>query len=332
MARPDYDFTEATFRFFITLGRRPGAALQVALWQFVLYAGLVAIVLTSYWPLMTVVLQAAVENAEPSEADLFASMGGVWIGATTSVFGGILIALMIQGAWLRLLTHGETKPGIPIRLGGDEGRLFLVNLIFFAFVFIGTFVTLLVGGLLGAAVAAGVEAGGDGALFLAPIIVLIVLALLVFAVFIALRLAAAPAMSVNERRFRLFESFAATRRIWGWMLLSYMAVIAVGMVISSALSLFVGIAFFFAVSDLMAMAPELDMMAPAEALGVVLSRPGVIAALVVTVVVQIIYQILFEGSWHGVGAYAAVRHAGGDTPHEEVETPTASVGDAPSEG
>jgi len=62
-----------------------------------------------------------------------------------------------------------------------------------------------------------------------------------------------------------------------------------------------------------------------------LLQPGVLIAIAVVIVTQTVLQILFEGSWHGVGVYAARRDAG-DYPSDAIDTPSGSVGAAPDQG
>ena len=52
----------------------------------------------------------------------------------------------------------------------------------------------------------------------------------------------------------------------------------------------------------------------------------------IAVVLQLIYDIVVQGSWHGVGAYVAVRHDGGLPPETPLQAPADSVGQAPTEG
>jgi hypothetical protein len=61
--------------------------------------------------------------------------------------------------------------------------------------------------------------------------------------------------------------------------------------------------------------------------------PSVVIAFIIAAGIQILLQCFMEGSWHGVGAYAALRHSGRTGTEDSVETaPAASVGEAPSEG
>lgn len=75
--------------------------------------------------------------------------------------------------------------------------------------------------------------------------------------------------------------------------------------------------------------PEAVMQLLRDAMG----NPGVLIALGVIALAQLLFQILIDGLWHGVGAYAAVRHDGGLGETEiDISAPAGSVGTAPSEG
>jgi hypothetical protein len=332
MTRPDYDLVQSTFRVFIVLGERPGEVMRLAVWQILLYAVLVAAVIACYWPLLSLVITSAAQGVEPSDQAVLASLGAIWLGASISVVGGILAALMVQGAWLRLLTHGETKPGIPMRLGGDEGRLFGVNLVFVVFNVIGWGAVTAMLTLLSAGAAIGADNDPTALLVMSPLIAIIVMAVALIAIFIMLRFAAAPAMAVNERRFVLFGSFAATRGVWGWMLLSYLGVIAMAIVAGAVLSILQILPISFAVGYLAGLGSSLDAMGPAEVISALASNPFVIISFIFVLLIQIVFRIFLDGAWHGVGAYVAMRHGGAAPADAGVETPTASVGAAPKEG
>ncbi len=332
MTRPDYDFVQSTFRFFIVLGQRPGEVIRLAVWQILLYAALVGLIFAAYWPLFTILITAAAEGSEPSEQAVLASLGAIWLGASISLVGGVLLALMIQAAWLRLLTHGRTKRGIPVRLGADEARLFGVNLVFVIFNAVGWGVAALVVSVLTAGAVIGAEYDPAAVLVASPLIAIAFLLALLAAVFLMLRFAAAPAMTVNTGRFALFGSFGATRRIWGWMLLSYLGVIAMAMLGATIVSIVQTVAFLFAFSDLIGMAGALEAMDPGDVFTEVATNPFVLAALFVSFLLQILFQVFIDGAWHGVGAYAALRHSGQAPTDAPITAPAASVGDAPGEG
>lgn len=343
MTEQKYDFTAATFWFFKCVGRNPGGAFSIALWQIILYAVIFGAVMVLVMPMVVSILEMAATGTEPEPSDVFAAAGSLLAVMPLLVIGSLVVTLMVQGAWMRLLTRNEVKGGIPFRLGGDEGRLLLVNLCFIAFVLAGYIAVFAVIGLL-VAVSAGIGAAADGAVWSGLVSGLVwfavILALCVAVIIIMVRFAAAPALSVRQRGFRLFQSFAATRKITGWMVLSYFVLLIVALVGSIVASVVQQVAFMggamgaFAPfwSDILAGTdpdPEQVLAAMRGAMG----SPAVLIALGVIIIIQVVFQIVVEGLWHGVGAYAAVRHDGGlGETEQDVSAPPASVGAAPSEG
>lgn len=343
MTEQKYDFTSATFWFFKAVGRNPGGAFSIALWQIILYGLIVGAFVVLGFPALQSIIEMAASTDDPDLSEIFAAAGTLLAIAPLLVIGSILIALMAQGAWMRLLTRNEVKGGIPFRLGGDEGRLFLVNLCFIGLLIVGYIAVFAIVAAL-VAVSAGVGMATDGAVWSGLINgllwFLVVVALGVAVIILMVRFAAAPALSVRQRGFRLFESFAATRRIVGWMVLSYFVLLLIALIGSIVVSTIQQVAVMGGAmgaiaplwSDIMAgVDPE-----PEQVLAVLrdaMSSPAVLIALAVIVLVQVIFQIVIEGLWHGVGAYAAVRHDGGlGETEQEISAPAESVGNAPADG
>jgi hypothetical protein len=339
MNRSGYSFVDATFFFFKAFGRRPLGVLWIALWQVIVYSAIFAAVAWLMWPIFSLVIEAAANGQEPDERMILQSAGSILGASLVSFFGFIIAALMVQGAWIRLLTRDEVAAVIPLRFGADELRLLLVNLVFIAFGVLAYIAIFIVAGVIVAAAALGADGGGAGlAAGIGLLVFVLVVAGIVAAIILAIRFAAAPAMSVNERGFRLFASFDATRGVAGAMFLSYLTLIALALGGAIIVSIFQQIAVLLVAADLfptlMALENTDDPQVVLQVLSELVSRPSVIVGLFVVVVLQIMLQVVIDGSWHGVGAYAAVRHAGGElAPGEaEIETPSASVGDAPRQG
>ncbi len=342
MTEQKYDFTSAAFWFFKSIGRNPGGAFSIALWQLILYALIFAVTFAVFLPVLFQVLEAVADETPPDTSVIFAAAGGMLLVVPLIVVGSMLVALMAQGAWLRLMTRNEVKRGFPFRLGADEGRLFLVNLCLIGLVIVGY---IAVFAIVAAAIAisAGISAAADGAIWgglvngLFWFIVVVVMG--VAAIIIMVRFAAAPGLTVRQGGFRLFESFAATRRIVGWMVLTYFVLIIIALVGSMVMSAVQQVAVLGGAMG--AFAPILgDLQTGAEpdperimqVLRDAMSSPVVLIALAVVLLAQVIFQVLVEGLWHGVGAYVAVRHDGGvgDT-QADISAPAESVGGAPSE-
>lgn len=335
MDTPRYDFVSATFFFFKAFGRRPGSVLWIALWQIVLNSAVAAAALAALWPFLTLIFDYAMSGAEAfPEALLLAHLPRILGAYSLAGLAFILVALMAQGAWLRLMTRDAIAAVIPFRFGFDELRLLGVNLIFIVFALLGWGLAAAVFAVANASIHGGFM--DAGVLLGALVNTALVLAAVILGVIIMVRFAAAPALSIRTRRFRLFGSFAATRGVTGWMVLSYLLVMLVGFGIFVVISVIQQIAFVIVLPDLIGATSALDGSEDPEVifsiLADVLTRPAAMVAFGIALTVQILAQLVIEGLWHGVGAYAAVRHDGGETAEAPISAPAESVGAAPAEG
>ena len=256
-----------------------------------------------------------------------------------ALLGFMLAALVVQAAWLRLLARDAVAAIIPLRLGGDEVRLLVVNVAFIVFNLLGWSAVFLVFGLLNAGLIAAVSGSGEpgvGAVIGGGVInVLLGLVVGVAAVILMLRFAAAPALSVRLKAVKLFDSFPATKGVAAWMFVSYAVLIGIYLigatVVAVAQQIIVLLAAAELVPTLAALENTQDPEVVLQVLGAALLQPGVLIAFGFVLLLQMVLQIVFEGSWHGVGAYVARREAG-DYPGDAIKAPSASVGAAPDQG
>ncbi|MEN0652466.1 MULTISPECIES: hypothetical protein [Hyphobacterium] len=342
--QPDkpYDFTDAVFYFFKVLARRPGRTLWVGLWNALLYIVLGGLLLWAFLPFYLTVFELAQTGADPDPSQImsmFATMAGAGVLA---FFGGIAVALMAQGAWLRLLARDEVAPGIPLRLGSDEFRLLGVNILLII-ILMGTY---FVGALLVAVpVVIGAAGGGEGAPVAIAVLagVVGVIALIVAMVFLSIRLSPAPALTVLDRKIRLSGAWPVTKGIFWWVFLTYIVLGLIVAFASSMISSFVQLMFLpILIPVLTEISQQSGNMDPDQAMDMLraaFTSTGTIALFAVAVVISIVGQIFYEGMWHAVGAYLARRHRGLEgTPLEAVPaaptpppapvSPPANTGDA----
>jgi heme/copper-type cytochrome/quinol oxidase subunit 2 len=71
-----------------------------------------------------------------------------------------IAALMIQGAWLRLLARDQVVAGLPIRFGADELRLLVVNIVLWLLIMAAGVLTIVLYAVVNAGFAMGGEPGG----------------------------------------------------------------------------------------------------------------------------------------------------------------------------
>ena len=333
MSKPSYNFIDATFYFFKVFGQRPLSVAWIALWQILLYAGLGALILLGAWPMIDLLISYA-GKGEPSDAEaLQALMQGAGY-YTLGMIGILIAALMIQGAWLRLLTRNEVAVGIPVRFGADELRLLLVNIVIGLLVMAGYLLTFLLYVGVNMALAAGGEPGGVAVQALANTVLTIIV--VVSWILFLLGLAPAPGLTVRQRGIKIFDGFAAAGGVMGWMFLSYLVLVIVGMVAYVVLSVlqqgFIMVGGAELVGVLIEVEEGADPELLLEAFMQALQSPLFWVMAGIALVLQMVFDVFVQGSWQGVGAYVAVRHDGGFPPETPLEGPAESVGQAPTEG
>ena len=333
MSKPSYNFIDATFFFFKVFSQRPLGVAWIAVWQILLYVGFGALIVYGFWPLIELGLSYE-GKGEPSDAEAIAAMmqgmGFYLIG----MVGILLSVLMLQGAWLRLLTRNEVAAGIPIRFGADELRLLLVYIVLGILIILAYIATFILFIALNAGFVAAGEPGG------VPVQVLIntvagIIAAVSWVMFL-LGLAPAAGLTVRQRGIKIFDGFAAARGVMGMMVLSYLVLIVVGIVGYVVLSVLQQGFIMVGAADLVGALIQLDGGADPQVIEDAIMRaintPLFWIMAGIALVLQMIFDVFFHGCWHGVGAYVAVRHDGGFAPDTPLEAPAASVGQAPTEG
>ena len=346
-----FDIGECIFFFFKRFGKNPLGVIWIAAWQAAVVAGLGALAFVLLGPfylgLFELVAQEA--NGSMSEQEVGREVLGLIGPFIASIplisLAGIMAALMFQAAWLRFLTRGEIAAVIPFRFGGDEFRLLGVNLLYIV-VGIAAYLGIVVAAVVIGLVAAGVFAGSDGSMaggMAGGLIAFLgVMAVCIIVLVFCIRLASAPALTVVDRRIRFFESWTASQGVFWNLALSYLVVIGLIIVLSIVLGTLIQLVFLGAllplVMDFALLAEGSRAVLPQDVLDLLqesLNSPGVVAGLVTGLVLGYGMQIVFEGMWHGVGAYNAVRYRA-DGALEETDAPVLAAdhpaGASPSEG
>lgn len=336
VTRPNYNFVDATFHFFKVFGQRPLNVLWLMLWQILAYTALAAFMIWAFLPMWIMMFEAARYGSEPETGQVFAALGSGIGGISLGMLLGLILILMVQGAWLRLLARDEMAAVIPFRFGFDELRLLGINTLFWLVAMIAYFILAIIFTLLNAGlITADLSAGP---LIIGLVNTVLVIGVLVGGIIIMLGFASTPALAIRQKGFRFLSGFAASSKIKGMMFLSYVVIAFVSLAILVVAGIFQQVVALLGLAEFIAMMPDFEAAKTnqqiLELLGELFSRPVVIIALFIAVLVQIIAQIFYEGLWHGVGAYVAIRHDGGFDQEgpAEVVTPVESVGSAPSEG
>lgn len=224
-----FSATDAAFEGFRLVRRNP---LALVAWT-LLYAVLTLTALFSMsnmiGPLEAWTAQAqALDGVEqPSMDQVMEMMAG--LGAIMAQVAWLLPISLVVGAVLAAaVTRGVLKPSGDalgyLRLGMDEFRVLVVTFVLGLIMSLVVFVAVLALALLIGAVKAG---GGGGLTVIAGVVG--VLALICFLVWLSIRLSLAVPITVAEKRFAFFDSFALTKGRF-WPLLG-MAVLAIVMVL-----------------------------------------------------------------------------------------------------
>lgn len=347
-----FDIGDGIFWFFKCFGKKPGAALWIALWQALVGTAIAGLILYLMLPALAEFADTIVQiesGGMDDEEGAFILIGALFAMFSAGAWGmilGVVAMLMFQGAWLRFLTRGEVAAIIPFRLGGDEFRLLGVNLLYLVvgiamyFAVIMIFVVLGVSG--GSILAAGDEASVGGAMGFGLVMFFGFLALMASIIFVATKLSSAPALTVHDRKFRFFESWEATNGVFWPLLLAYVVVGLLVMVLSLVVGTIIELIFLGAMWPML---QELIILSESnsdpsfdEVMAIFtsqLSNTGVMVTFGIGVVLSYLLQIVYEGMWHGVGAYNAVRCRDGSTV-DEGDAPVigedSPLGASPSEG
>jgi len=335
MTRPSFSIIDGAFHFFKVFGARPLAVLWITVCQILAYVGLTALMIWALRPLWDVIFEAARYGREPNGSEVLVALGSGLGLLSLSALLGILVILMVQGAWMRLLVRNELAPVIPFRLGLDELRLLGINILFWLLAMIAYIPIVMVFAAMNAGLIAADFSAGPLIIALANTVLVLVT---VFAIiFVMLGFAASPALAVRQRGFRFFSGFSAATGVRGSMFVSYLLVFAVFLAGGLVIGILQQILMLLGLAELLILIPEFESAkTDADVFGVLhdlMTSPGVIVALLLAVLLQMLFQVLYEGLFHGVGAYTAIRHDGGfDVEADPLAAPSASVGTAPSEG
>ncbi|HEX8661119.1 MAG TPA: hypothetical protein VF686_04570 [Brevundimonas sp.] len=286
-----FSATDAAFEGFRLVRRNP---LALVAWT-LLYA---VLTLTALFSLSTMVgsleawsVQAeAMESVDqPSLEQVMALMSG--FGAIMAQVAWLLPVSLVVGAMLgAAVSRGVLNPSSDrfgyLRLGMDEVRVLVVT---FVLTLIMGFAAVIAFIALGVMIAAG-KAAGDGPAAIAGLIG--VLAILCGFVWLSVRLSLAVPITVAEKRFAFFDSFALTKgRFWPLLGMAVLAIVMVLLVefLSSIVTLPLGM-----ISGLESWSLNADQDSEAVVAALDVTNPWVIAhALVEAVVAALTVGILY---------------------------------------
>ena len=178
-----------------------------------------------------VTLSAESPTGEISDAEALRILGRLVPVFLLAIPLGILFWVVFEGALQRRYMRDE---GFSLRIGGDEGRLFVVGLLWILTLF---------GLYLGIAIVVGVVGGGlaaaigESAVFL--IIPLVIAGVGLF-VWVLVRLSPASAMTVRDRKITFTSAFQASKGRFWQMFFAFIIMAIIAYIVSIVLQLVLG--------------------------------------------------------------------------------------------
>lgn len=206
MTHLDFSFNNALFHFRRTGGPK-GFLFKYGATYAVLYLLMSAVTLWLQWPIFGMMFNPEMMN-EPAamEAAMIGQMGRVLLGYLLMIPLGLAFWMLFEGANQRRYMRAED---FRLRLGADEWRLLVVGLIWF-----GLFIALYLGMVLVIMLPVGVMAAignSDGAVLGGLLAFVLMIAYMVFSLWLAARFSPAAALTVRERSIQFSQAWRVTK-------------------------------------------------------------------------------------------------------------------------
>ncbi len=300
-----FSFDNAAFHMFRTEG--PGGFI----WKYLIAYGLVifvfaAISMLMMGPLFSAygeMMAAAVNGASEQEMDtiimdaLLANVGQLALGYIASLIFGVVFWAAFEAAIQRRYVRDE---GFGLRFGGDELRLIVVGLIWIAMLIGGMIVSQLA--IMGLILPV-VSIASENPMLIGLWGFVVVLAVMVLWLVMLIRLSAASALTIRDRKIHFFASWSVTKgRFWPMLGAYLILLLILGTVVTVIYMLGFGVI-------VAAMIPAFEASGGAEpdpeALIAMFTSPAVIVGLVIWYCVLLLFQGFSGYAWAGVAALAA---------------------------
>ncbi len=295
MASRQFSFGNALSHWSNTQG--PGGFV----WKYALAYGLVSILMIAlmfavaagpFLRLMTLASQSP--GGEISDAAALSVLQGLLPVLLRAIPVGILFWVVFEGALQRRYMRDE---GFSIKLGGDEGRLFVVGLLWIV-TLIGLYLALAIGvGVVGGGLVG--MAMGESAAF--AIIPLVIAGFAAF-VWVIVRLSPASAMTVRDRKITFTSAFAASKgRFWS-MFFAFIIMAIIAYIVSLLLQLIL----MAVIGGAIAANPGfMDGPDTPDAVLSALMSPVVLLPAALAYFVMLGFQAIVQFAWAGIPALAA---------------------------
>ena len=295
MTNLDFSFDNALFHFRRTGGPK-GFLLKYGATYAVLYLLMSVVTLWLQWPMFGMMFNPDMMNDPVAmEAAMMGQMGRVLLGYLLVLPLGLAFWMLFEGANQRRYMRAED---FRLRLGADEWRLLVVGLIW-----VGLFIALYIGGIIVVVLPVGIIAAtgsGEGAAFAGLLAFVLMIAYMVFALWLAARFSPAAALTVRDRSIRFGQAWRVTKGK-GWTILgSWIVLMLIMMVVFFVLYM------IFAVVMVAAMMPMMNGLEddPSAVFSAMVS-PGIIIPGAILMVGFIFLQACWMHIFAGPAALAA---------------------------
>jgi hypothetical protein len=232
-----FSLTEAAFEGFRITRERPWAVLGWIVAYFIFTLGIDMLV--TLWGVGQdlAAFKALGQAANPDVAQMAQMLGRIAPYALLALSANVLFFAVMVCAVYRAVLRPFERGMDYLKLGTDELRMIALGFILVIMAMAAFFAVLLVVGFTAETLGAFGEAAGGLAGFL------IIVACLCAAVWAAVRLSLAAAMTFNERRLIVFGSWAFTRGQFWPLLGAYLLAFAFGLVVWLLLGLILSVTF-----------------------------------------------------------------------------------------
>lgn len=300
MAKP-FSFDNAAFHFMRADGPE-GFLLR----YLIAYAiGIAVLAILSFYalrPILQAYVQAfAMMSQGASEAQIERALGESILGNLGRVGLGYLAMLLVYAAFWSMMESAVLRryireEGFSIGWGDDEWRMLVIGLIWMVSFFVAYIALILASVILIAPV--GVMAGDNIAL-MGMWGTIVVIALLAVWLYFAVRLSAAGALTIRDRKVAFFDAWGATKgRFWPLL----------GAFIILGLMLYVGILVLYFVGAFAVLGAAMSGMDLAQleqnpdAMFSAFASPAVWIPLVLIYFAMLLYQGFWQYAWAGIPA------------------------------